>query len=196
MTNDLLERFKRKKAPLKAEEIMEAGYTYKEIGILEANGEIKRFKNGYYTCPEVDISEEDMVIAMFPDGVFTMETALYYHGYISSRPYHWSVAISKNASKSRFKLDYPIIHPFYAEPKVLAEGVMKMELPAGEINIYEKDRLICEMMKYEDKMDRDDFKQALLSYITDKERDISKLLYHAEKRRVLKKTRSIIGVWI
>lgn len=196
MTDDLKNRFATKKAPLKAEEIMEAGYSYKEILALEKSGKIKRFKSGYYTCPDVVISEEEMMIAMFPDAVFTMETALYYHGYLTERPYIWSVAVSKNVSKSRFKVDYPIIHPFYTEPKVLSDGVTLIELPAGKINIYDKDRLICEILKYEDKMERDDFKLAILAYISDKEKNTARFLDFAEKRRVIRKARSVVGPWL
>lgn len=197
MTNDLRLRFEKKRAPLKAEEIIEAGYSYKEILALEEKGKIKRFKNGYYTCPEVEIPEEELIAGLFPDGVFTMESALYYHGYLSEMPFYWSIAISKNVSKSRFKLDYPIIHPFYTEDKVLEDGVVKKELKCGKtINIYDKDRLICEVLKYEDKMERDDFKIAILSYISDKDRNTARFLDFAKKRRVLKKARSAVGIWL
>ncbi len=196
MTNDLINRFIKKRGPLKAEEIIEAGYSYKEILELEAQGKISRFKNGYYTCPEVKVPEEELVFSLFPDGVFTMETALYYHGYLPQRPYYWSIAISKNASKSRFNMNYPLIHPFYTEPKVLASGVEKLDLEQGSISLYEKDRLICEILKYEDKMERDDFKLAILSYIRDESKDIAKFLAYAKERRVIEKARSVIGPWL
>lgn len=196
MTNDLRERFEKKKLPLKAEEIMDAGYSYKEILAMEKAGEISRFKSGYYVCPDIEIAEEELMVSLFSDGVFTMETALYYHGYLTERPYYWSVAISKNVSKSRFKIDYPIVHPFYTEAKVLEDGVESKKLDCGKIKLYTKDRIICEVLKYEDKMERDDFKLAILSYISDKDKNIAKFLDYAEKRRVMKKARAVIGPWL
>ena len=49
-------------------------------------------------------SEEQMIAHMFPDGVLTMESALYYYKYLSQRPFAWHIAISKNVSKSRFNM--------------------------------------------------------------------------------------------
>lgn len=196
MTIDLKNRFEKKKAPLKAEEILEAGYSYKEILAMEKAGEIKRLKSGYYTCPEIALSEEEMISGLFPDGVFTMETALFYHGYLIERPFHWSVAISKNTSKSRFKLDYPVVHPYYCEPFVLEEGVEEKEVGNTKIHLYNKDRLICEVLKYEEKMDKEDFRQAVFTYINDKDKDTARFLEYAKDRRVIKKARSVIGIWL
>lgn len=196
MTNDLKERFIKKRGPLKAAEIAEAGYSYKEIQALENAGEIKRIKSGYYVCPQAELSEEELVFGMFPDGVFTMETALFYHGYLPQRSIYWSVAVSKNTSKSRFKLDYPIIHPFYAEPKVLESGVIKKDTGFGCIMLYEKDRLMCEVLKYRDKMDKEDFKIALRAYIDDPDRDSGKFIDFAKERRVMNLAREVIGPWL
>lgn len=196
ITNDLKDRFRKKKAPLKAEEIIEAGYNYKEIVAMEKAGDIVRYKSGYYTCPEVDFDEEAMVVAMFPDGVFTLESALYFHGVLKERPFTWSVAVSKNISKSRFKADYPIIHPFYCEPKVLEGGVCEIVGSFGKVRVYTRDRLICEVLKYEDKMDRTAYKQAVMSYINFEGKDIKKFLKFAKERRVLSKARAVIGIWL
>ena len=62
--------------------------------------------------------------------------------------------------------------------------------------IYTKARLIRDCLKYESKMDREDFKQAVQSYIKDQDKDISSLLLYAKERKVLKKVQSLIGVWL
>ena len=41
----------------------------------------------------------------------------------------------------------------------------------NEFQIYDKDRLICDCLKYESKMNREDFKEALQSYIKDEDKD-------------------------
>ena len=44
---------------------------------------------------------------LFPDGLLCMESALYAYGYISRKPVGFHIAVDKNTSKSRFKMEYP-----------------------------------------------------------------------------------------
>jgi hypothetical protein len=62
--------------------------------------------------------------------------------------------------------------------------------------IYDKERVICDCLKYESKMDREQFKQAIQSYIRDEEKDISLLMEYAVQRKVVKKVHNLIGVWL
>ncbi|MCF0129420.1 MAG: hypothetical protein HUJ70_12645, partial [Pseudobutyrivibrio sp.] len=140
--------------------------------------------------------EDQWILKMFPDGILTMESALYVYGYLKNRPYGWSVAISKNTSKSRFKIDYPIVTPYYSEPQVLDLGVKETDFAGGTMKIYTKDRLICDVLKYQEKMDRNEFKQGVLNYIMDEDKDVALLMEYAKERKVLNKVQSMIGVWL
>ena len=46
------------------------------------------------------------------------------------------------------------------------------------------------------KSEREQFREGLLSYIRDKDKDIAKLMEYAKERRVAKKAQSMIGVWL
>lgn len=187
----------KEKIVVKADKLLELGYTYKDIQNLESLEAIKRIKNGYYVKGgKKEPDQVKLVLDLFPDGVFTMETAMFFHGYITRLPYYWSIAISKNTSKSRFKLEYPLVHPFYTEPSELEYGVMSRRINGRMLYLYDKDRLICEVLKYEDKMERDDFKTAISSYVNDKRKNTQNLLEYAQRRRVSKKVHMVIGPWL
>lgn len=93
-------------------------------------------------------------------------------------------------------MDYPKIIPFYTEPEVLGLGATTIEFNGNTFGIYDKERLICDCLKYESKMEHDDFKSAIQSYIADDEKDISVLMDYARLRKVVKKVQSLIGVWL
>ncbi|MCF0131567.1 MAG: type IV toxin-antitoxin system AbiEi family antitoxin domain-containing protein [Pseudobutyrivibrio sp.] len=181
---------------IKTSDIEELGIDYRRVLKFVEEGSLIRVKSGYYTTKYYECSEEQWILKMFPDGILTMESGLYVHGYLKNRPYNWSVAISKNTSKSRFKIDYPIVTPYYSEPEVLELGVQQVDFAGGSIKVYTKERLICDVMKYQEKMDRNDFKQGVLSYIMDEEKDVALLMEYAKERKVLKKVQSMIGVWL
>ena len=180
----------------KTADILAMGIDYRRILQFLKEGYLKRVKSGYYTTKYFDGSEESMVARMFSDGVLTMESALFYHGYLEQRPYAWHIAVSKNVSKSRFKMDYPNLQPYYTEPKVLGMGVTTIKLAGEPMQIYTKDRLVCDCLKYQDKMDRNDFKKAILTYIGDEDKDVAALMEYAKERKVLKKVQNMIGIWL
>lgn len=181
---------------VKKEQLGKLGVDYRRIVELLNSGDIVRVKNGYYTDKLERFSEEELVAALFPDAKLCMESALYAYGYIDQKPYGWRLAIDKNTSKSRFKMDYPKIVPYYTEPGALDIGAATIELHGATFGIYDKERMICDCLKYESKMEHDDFKAAIQGYIKDEDKDISNLLEYARERKVIKKVQSFIGVWL
>jgi predicted transcriptional regulator of viral defense system len=133
---------------------------------------------------------------LFPDGLLCMESALYAYGYLSEKPYGWRIAVDKNTSKSRFAMDYPKVIPYYTEPEALQIGASEIELEGVRFGIYDKERTICDCLKYESKMERSSFQAAIQAYIREEDKDISLLLEYAKARKVIKKVQSMIGVWL
>lgn len=192
----ILKRVEENRGLIKTKEIQEMGIDIRRVHGFVEEGKLIRVKNGYYTSKLLPFTEEDLVVCMFPDGILTMESGAYYYGYLKKRPANWSVAISKNTSKSRFKLDYPIVHPFYTEEEVLKIGVSDAEFKNGTMHVYTKERLICDILKYQEKMEPKDFKESVLAYIQDEDKDVAKLMEYARERKVLKKVQMMIGVWL
>ena len=125
-----------------------------------------------------------------------MESALYIYGYLTVKPAEYQIAVDKNTSKSRFHLNYPFVHPYYSEPKVLTLGVTETPFGGGMMKMYDKERLICDCLKYEAKMEREHFQAAIQAYIKDEDKDIFTLMEYARERKVVKKVQSLIGVWL
>ena len=199
-TNEILERIieeiNKNGGIAKREQLSALGIDYRRILDFVESGQLIRIKNGYYTDRIDRFSEEELIARLFPDALLCMESALYMYGYLRERPYAWKLAVDKNTSKSRFRMDYPKVIPYYTEPEALEIGASSIE--AGEITfrIYDKERVICDCLKYEAKMERDDFKSAIQAYIADEDKDISLLMEYAKERKVVKKVQSMIGVWL
>ncbi len=181
---------------VKASQLYTLGLDYRRLQTFVKCGLIERVKKGYYCVSGKKLEEEDLVCAMFPDGVLCMESALYYHQYLKKKPFQWSIAIDKNTSKARFHIEYPLVQPYYTEPEVLKLGAEEIAFGSSKMLIYSKERLICDILKYESRMEREDLQQALRAFLADQEKDIAKLLVYAKERRVLSKIRNQIGVWL
>ena len=96
---------------VKKSQLAGLGIDYRRILDFVEKGDILRIKSGYYAVHLSDFTEEELVAKLFPDCVLNLENALYAYGYIKKKPYGWRLAVDKNTSKSRFKMDYPKIIP-------------------------------------------------------------------------------------
>lgn len=181
---------------LKTSQLYELHMDYRKIQSLVETGVLERIKNGYYGMGFFKQSEENIIAELFCDGVLCMESALFYQGYISRRPAYWHIAVDKNTSKSRFKIKYPLIQPYYAESQVLQLGIEKVSVGDKEMWIYNKERMICDCLKFEEKLERSIIQQALLMYLREPQKDIQLLMEYARERKVVQKVQNRIGVWL
>ena len=164
---------------------------------LIQNGYIEKVRTGYYQWidPE-DFSEIGTVKRLFPDAIFCMDTALLHYGYSDRTPMEWHLAVSKDSGKSRFNIDYPHVKAYYLEPTLLEMGLTTGEKDGHIIRIYDRDRVICDCLRYRNKMDKEIFNKAIRAYVTDPQKNIPRLLGYAERLRVKKVAVDLIGVWL
>ena len=170
----------------------------KEISELVESGYIERVKQGYYRIVEhtEDHSEAKLISQLYPDGIICMVSALFYYGYSDRTPINWDIAIDRNVSKARFNIDYPYVKPYYIDKAHLEYGVTEGQYEDCVLKIFDRDRLICECIKHENKMDREIYNKAIINYINDPGKNVTNLLDYAKKRNVHKKVRERIGVWL
>lgn len=182
---------------MRTTQLAEEKIFYPQREKLIADGYVEKIRRGYYQWinPD-DFSEVGTVIRLFPDAILCMDTALRYYGYSDRTPGDWHLAVSKDSGKSRFKIDYPFVKPYYVEPAVLELGLTTGTMDGHAIRIYDKDRLICDCLRYRNKMDKEIFNKAIQKYIADPERSIPKLMEYAGPLRVKKLAKDLIGVWL
>ncbi len=189
--------FERYGGMMRAKQLDEENVLYRVRQRLMEQGYIEKVRSGYYQWVDHDdFSEAGTVIRLFPDAILCMDTALRYYGYSDRTPIEWHLAVSKDSGKSRFKIDYPFVKPYYMEPTVLQLGLTKGEMDGHEIWIYDKERVICDCLRYRNKMDKEIFNKAIQRYVNDPEKNIPKLLEYAELLRVKKVAKDLIGVWL
>lgn len=182
---------------MRTTQLAEEKIFYPQREKLIADGYVEKIRRGYYQWinPD-DFSEVGTVIRLFPDAILCMDTALRYYGYSDRTPGDWHLAVSKDSGKSRFKIDYPFVKPYYVEPAVLELGLTTGTMDGHAIRIYNKERLICDCLRYRNKMDKEIFNKAIQKYIADPEKSIPKLMEYAGPLRVKKLVKDLIGVWL
>jgi predicted transcriptional regulator of viral defense system len=182
---------------LRTSDFSHARIFYKDIQALIEQGLIEKIRTGYYQWIDQDsLSEIVTINRLFPDAILCMETALHYYGFSDRTPLRWSLAVSKDSPKSRFKIDYPFVKPYYVESALLELGLTTGSIDSFTVRIYDKERVICDCLRYINKMDKEIFSNAIRFFVDDPQKDIPRLIQYAKRLRVQSKVKNLIGVWI
>ncbi len=64
------------------------------------------------------------------------------------------------------------------------------------VKIYDRDRTICDVLRYENKLEKEVFNKALQYYMKDNKKNIRKLFEYADILKVKGKVHTYIGVWL
>ncbi|MDL2225054.1 type IV toxin-antitoxin system AbiEi family antitoxin domain-containing protein [Eubacteriales bacterium OttesenSCG-928-M02] len=182
---------------MRTSELRAAKIYYEDIQRLLSEGAIEKVKRGYYLWSDQEnASEIVMIKRLFPDAILCMYTALFHYGYSDRTPSEWHLAVDKNIAKYRIKIDYPFIKTYFFEPHVLDIGKTTDKIDGVNISIYDKDRTICDCLRYMNKMDKEIFNKAIQSYVNDPDKSIPNIMRYAKELRVQSKVKNLIGVWL
>lgn len=190
------EAFAQNDGILKAAALREIKVDSRAIRRMIEGGVMEKIKTGYYRSIAMDPGEAVTVVRLYPEGVLWSHTALFYYNYSDRTPLEWNLLVNKNISRSRVELDYPVVKPFFIRPEELSFGITKMEIDGVTMNILDRDRLICECLRYEKDLDSETFNKAIQSYIDDPQKNIRNLMNYAKRRGVTKRVHDVLGVWL
>jgi predicted transcriptional regulator of viral defense system len=197
MNADITKLFKSSGGFLKAADIYASGVTIRQVQSMIERGEITRIKRGYYQIADMDEpNEAAMMATLFPEAILCMDTALFHYGYSDRVPMAWHLAVSRNISKSRFKLPYPFVIPYYLDEKYLTVGMAREEINSVQMKIYDRERVICDCLRQKNKIDSEMFNKAVQAYVNDPKKNIKNLIAYSKELRAYKKALDLIGVWL
>ena len=189
--------FKRYGGLMRTYQLSDERIYYADIAYLLKEGLVEKVRTGYYQWVDNDnLSEVATVIRLFPDGVLCMDTALRYYGYSDRTPVEWHVAVNKYSNRTRFHIDYPFVKPYFVAPELLELGLCEQNIDGNTVKMYDKERVICDCLRYRNKIDKELFNKAIQNYISDTSKSISKLMEYASKLRCTAPAKNLIGVWL
>lgn len=182
---------------IKTFELRELGVTSRQINKMLEKGEIEKIKYGFYELSGMFIKDEIYISRLLPNAVICLESALVYYGYSDRIPTEWQIAVDKDSEKKQYSaLDVVIVKPYYIEPKYLKVGVSMIIVDGVHVKIYNRERTICDVLRYEKKMEREVFTNAIRRYVDDDEKNLNILLEYARFFNIEKKVQQYIGVWL
>ena len=144
-------------------------YTYKEckekwssnyqIKKQIAAGSLFQIEKGIYSDTP-DVSTLAVISTKYPKAIFTMDSAFYYHGLTDVIPDEYHIATDKHSIYISDKR----IRQYYIPSDILNTGVTTMTRRDATIRIYDKERMLIELLRYKNKLPFDYYKEILGNY--------------------------------
>ena len=179
---------------LLTKDIIEAGISKQLLSKYVKKGYIERVAQGVYLSK--DAFEDAMYVlqARSKKAIFSHETALYLHDLTDRDPLQYTVTLPSGYNASNFKNDG--IYVYFIKKDLLNLGVEYGKTPFGRnIRVYNKERTICDIVRNRNVIDSAIINEGIRRYLSEKEKDIPKLLQYAEKFRVEKIIRQYVEVF-
>lgn len=192
----IIDEFSKQGGILKTAELNGLGLTSRQIKQLLGEGVLSKIKQGYYELADAVNPDEIIIARLFPEAVIFLESALFHYGYTDRIPTAWQIAVDRNSEKSQYNIKYPLVEPYYQDPKFLKIGVSTFEIRGVEVKIFDRDRTMCDIMRYEKKLEKEVFSNAVTRYMKDPKKNIRYLFEYAETFNIIKKVQSQIGKWL
>lgn len=107
-------------------------------------------------------------------------SALSYYELTTYNPWEYYIAIHRDSTKVK-NIEYPPIKLIYFSDKQFNIGITTINVNGNKVKIYDKEKTICDCVRYRNKIGMDIFKEVLKEYIRSKEQNINKLMEYAKE---------------
>jgi len=142
-----------------------AGMKNYEVAALCKEGFIERIRRGFYQLPHSSqITEEQLIRELLPQGIVCVESALFHYGYNDFTPREWSVAVPRTASRAIKKIQEFPIKAYYIQKDFLQIGKSADNFNGVTLAVYDREHTICDCFKYRTKLDSETFNKAVNAY--------------------------------
>lgn len=122
-------------------------------------GDLFKVARGLYSSKQ-SVSPYAIAAKKYPEAIVTMDSAFYVHGLTDVVPDKINLATRRNASRIQDKR----IKQHFTEEHLLEPGKTTVEYEGSEINIYNQERMLVELMRNNSQLPLDYYKEVILSY--------------------------------
>lgn len=177
--SDILALINQKGGYIRTKDILKANIHNVYLNDLIERGQIVRVKRGLYRLASFQPSSDFVEIAkIIPEGIFCLASALSYHDMSTYEPSAYQVAVPRQ--RKIFLPKLPPIQVFHFSQLQYNTGIEKITVDNNTFSIYDKEKSICDCIRFRNRIGIDIMKEAIVNYLQKPGRDIQKLLEYAK----------------
>lgn len=158
--------------------------SYREILREAKDGEIIKVRNGVYATFDALANGMIDIDAIVPDGILCLYSAWHHYGMTTQIPDAYYVAIERKRKVSLPKaIDITLV---YQKEDLLDIGRTTAIIDGIQVAIYNRERCLCDAIKYRNKIGINVMAEILNSYLSYPQKNLNILQQYAKELRVYK----------
>lgn len=181
ITEKIYKVFKHGTGYARTKDIMEAGIHNIYLNDLLENGQIEKIKRGLYRWVGMNESGQQGMLDVsraIPGGVICLLSALSYYNLTIVKPMEVSIAISNK--RKVIVPEYPPVKLYYFNTAIFEAGKIEQHIGTHSFFIYDKEKTLCDCIKYRNQIGMDVIKEALHEYLRNSSRNLEVLIKYSE----------------
>ena len=156
-----------------SKEVKKLGIHRMYLKIMLDRNIIEKVNRGIYISSNIFEDSFFTFQLKYPNIIFSRFTALYFYGLTELIPYNYDLTIANNYHVEFINKKHNVIR---CKNELLTLGLTEVKTPYGNIvKAYDRERCICDIIKYRNKLDLEQIKKSIKMYLRDKNKDLIKL---------------------
>lgn len=155
------------------------------LSTLVGKNELERVAQGIYITPDTFIDEMFYIQVRSERIIFSHETALYLHDLTDRDPLYYSVTVPRGYATNRLRESGVAVYTVKKELHLLGMEI-KNTIHGRNVQVYDIDRTICDVIRSRNQMDKNMFYTGLNRYVRSKEKNLKQLMEYAKEFRIEK----------
>lgn len=164
-------------------QVERAGISRTYLARFVHENDLEKVAKGIYISQDTWADELYILQVCNPKIIYSGETALYLQGMMDREYADICITVPPRFNQTRLRNKGVIVHQ---EKQVIYQlGIVEVETNYGNIvRTYDKERCICDMIKYRKKMEVQQFQTAMKTFMCDKTKSMSRLIQYGEQLKI------------
>lgn len=155
-------------------ELREHGFQSRDITKLFQKGILEKVQPGLYKLAQSDITSGFVDVSKaIPNGIVALASALAFYELTTFNPSKIHLAIPNDDKPP--KLNFPPFEIYYFRENQYNAGIQEISIQGHQVKIYSKEKTVCDMFRYRNKLGEDLAFEGLRNYLELPEANLNEL---------------------
>lgn len=154
---------------------------------------IKKVTKGVYTSTDTIEDNYYTIQLRYPKIIYSQFTALFFQNLTEIYPDSFDITVDYNYHVEDIEKNYNVTK---CKKDILDLGLIEISTPLGhKVKAYDPERCICDIIKYQYKLDNEQIKKSVRMYVDNPKNNISNLIKYSKKLGVYNKVMNYVGMY-
>lgn len=162
-----------------SKQITELGIHRMYLNIMVEKNIIEKVDKGIYIDKKIMEDTYYTFQLRYPKIIYSRFTALYFYDLTEMYPSNFDITVDYNYHVDEINKKHSVIK---CNKDIFELGLTEVKTPSGyKVRAYDRERCICDIIKYRKRLDMEQVKKTVKMYIKDKNKNLNKLSEYSKK---------------